>query len=120
MPKIPTCNDWSKTNESSYSMLLSYIKTKIDNLDEFTFITDHKRAIMSLVEAHPSWALTTIENVLFMIAKFLKLKNEKRYAKLYSQRAYEIMQGNREKESHNSKMRKKLKTIETESFLSIY
>ena len=32
---------WAAADESKYSMLFSYIKTKIDNLDEFSFITDH-------------------------------------------------------------------------------
>ena len=54
MVKKPTWSDWSKSKESAYSMLFSYSKTKIDPIDEFSFITDHKRQIMSLVESHPS------------------------------------------------------------------
>ena len=49
MVKQPTWNDWSKADEAKYSMLHTYLKSKMP-IDEFTFITDHKRAIMSYVE----------------------------------------------------------------------
>lgn len=106
--KLPTWNDWSKVDEQKYSMLHTYLKNKIANIDEFSFITDHKRQIMSLVEANPSWASTTIENVLFAIAKFLKLKGDLRYAKLYSQKGYEYMMRNRENEADNKQDEKEL------------
>ena len=117
MVKQPTWEkNWSKANESVYSMLHTYIKTKIANLDEFTFITDHKRQIMSLVEANPSWKSTTIENVMFTIAKFLKLKGDFRYAKLYSQKAYDFMIRNREAESHNKQDEKEIKNYRDRQF----
>ena len=78
-------------------MLYTYLKTKIANLDEFTYIIDQKRAIMSLVENNENWKDSTKEGVLFAVAKFLKLKQDQRYSKLYSQRAYEYMMGNRKK-----------------------
>ena len=98
MAKQITWNDWSKADEAKYSMLYTYLKTKIANLDEFTYIIDQKRAIMSLVENNENWKDSTKEGVLFAISKFLKLKQDLRYAKLYSQRAYEYMMGNRKKE----------------------
>ena len=114
--KNPTWSNWSKANESVYSMLHTYLKTKIANLDKFTFITDHKRQIMSLVEANPSWKSTTIENVMFTIAKFLKLKQDFRYAKLYSQKGYEYMIKNREAESHNKQDEKEIKNYRDRQF----
>jgi len=45
MPKNKTWNDWSKAEEARYSMLYSYLKTKIKDLDEFTFIEDKKETL---------------------------------------------------------------------------
>ena len=114
--KNPTWSNWSKANESVYSMLHTYLKTKIKDIDEFTFITDHKRQIMGLVEANPSWKSSTIENVMFTIAKFLKLKSDFRYAKLYSQKGYEYMIKNREIESHNKQDEKEIKNYRDRQF----
>ena len=116
MVKQPTWNDWSKANEATYSMLFSYLKTKLKDIDEFTFITDNKRAIMGLIEGNPSWKLTTMEGLLFMVAKFLKLKKDFRYAKLYSQKAYEYMIRNREAESHNKQDEKEIKNYRDRQF----
>ena len=63
-----------------------------------------------------SWKSTTIENVLFMVAKFLKLKQDFRYAKLYSQKAYEYMIRNREAESHNKQDEKEIKNYRDQQF----
>ena len=41
---------WAAADESKYSMLFSYLKTKLNPIDEFTYITDYKRAIMSYIE----------------------------------------------------------------------
>ena len=120
MVKNVTWSNWSKADEAKYSMLHTFLKTKIENIDEFTFIIDHKRKIMSLVENNKNWASTTIEGILFMIAKFLKLKQDMRYAKLYSQRAYEIMTGNREKENENKQDEKELVNYrEREYFINV-
>ena len=105
--KNPTWNDWSKANEASHSMLFTYLKTKIKDLDEFTFIMDHKRQTISLIEENPSWAHATKGGLFFTVAKFLKLKGEKRYPKLYSQRGYEFLQITKEAESHNQQDEKK-------------
>ena len=43
MPKNTTCNDWSANDEKRYSMLYSYLKTKVKDLDEFTFIEEKKK-----------------------------------------------------------------------------
>jgi len=98
MPKnIKTWNDWSANDESRYSMLYSYLKTKIKDLDEFTFIEDKKRNIMSQIENNKNWAETTKEAIFFMVAKYLKASNDPRYGKMYSQKGYEYMLENRKK-----------------------
>ena len=116
MVKQPTWSQWSKADESKYSMLFSYLKTKIKDIDEFTYITDHKRAIMGLIEGNPSWKSTTMEGVLFMVAKFLKLKQNFRYAKLYSQKGYDFMIRNREAESHNKQDDNEIKNYRDRQF----
>ena len=116
MVKQITWNDWSKADEAKYSMLYTYLKTKIANLDEFTYIIDQKRAIMSLVENNENWKDSTKEGVLFAVAKFLKLKQDQRYSKLYSQRAYEYMMGNRKKEGDNKQDEKELENYRDRQF----
>ena len=59
MPKNITWDNWTKNDEARYSMLYTYLKTKLDNLDEFTFIEDKKRGIMSQIENNENWKNTT-------------------------------------------------------------
>lgn len=107
---------WAASDESKYSMLFSYLKTKLDPIDEFTYITDNKRAIMSYIEKNDNWANTSKEGLMFMVAKFLKLKQDTRYAKLYSQRGFEYMTGNRKKEADNKQDEKELVNYREHSF----
>jgi hypothetical protein len=114
--KNPTWNEWSAANESSYSMLHTYLKSKIANLDEFTFITDHKRQIMSVIEDNPSWAHGTKGGLFFLVAKFLKLKGEKRYSKLYSQKGYNFLQITKEAENDNKQDDKEVENYRDRQF----
>lgn len=118
MPKnIKTWNDWSANDESRYSMLYSYLKTKIKDLDEFTFIEDKKRNIMSQIENNKNWANTTKEAIYFMVAKYLKASNDPRYGKLYSQKGYDIMMSNRAKENENKQDPKEIENYRSHEFL---
>ena len=117
MPKNTTWNDWSKADESRYSMLYSYLKTKIKDLDEFTFIEDKKRNIMSQIENNKNWANTTKEAIYFMVAKYLKASNDLRYGKLYSQKGYDIMMENRKKENENKQDPKEIENYRSHEFL---
>ena len=96
-----TWENWSKNDEAQYSMLYSYLKKQLKDLDEFTFIDDNKRAIMTLIENNEKWADKTKEALLFMCGKYLKASNDLRYGKIYSSKAYEYLQKNREEESKN-------------------
>ena len=107
MPKEKTWDNWSKNDESRYNMLYSYLNSKLPDLDEFTFIEDKKRAIMSQIEYNKNWKDTTKEALLFMVAKYLKLSNYPKYGKLYSQKGYEYMIKNRDNENEINKMKKK-------------
>ena len=118
MPKnIKTWNDWSANDESRYSMLYSYLKTKIKDLDEFTFIEDKKRNIMSQIENNKNWAETTKEAIFFMVAKYLKASNDPRYGKMYSQKGYEYMMENRKKENENKQDPKEIENYRSRDFL---
>ena len=120
MVKVTWEKNWTAADESKYSMLHTYLKNKIVNIDEFSFITDHKRKLMGLVENHPTWANTSKEGLMYMVAKFLKLKNDARYAKLYSQRGYEYLTGNRAKEAENKQDDKELVNYrEREYFINV-
>ena len=116
MVKQISWSNWSKADESKYSMLHTYLKTKFNPIDEFTYIVDHKRAIMSLVENNENWKDSTKEGVNFMISKFLKLKQDLRYSKLYSQRAFEFMTGNRKKEADNKQDDKEIENYRDRQF----
>ena len=56
---------------------------------------------MSQIENNKNWADTTKESLYFMVAKHLKLSNDLRYSKLYSQKGYDLMMENRKKENDN-------------------
>ena len=114
MPKNIT---WSKNDKSRYSMLYTYLKTKIKDLDELTFIDEKKRGIMSQIENNKNWADTTKESLYFMVAKHLKLSNDLRYSKLYSQKGYDLMMENRKKESDNKQDDKEIENYRSHEFL---
>jgi hypothetical protein len=114
MPKNIT---WSKNDKSRYSMLYSYLKTKIKDLDELTFIDEKKRGIMSQIENNKNWADTTKESLYFVVAKYLKLSNDLRYSKLYSQKGYDMMMENRKRESRNKQDDKEIENYRSHEFL---
>ena len=117
MPKNKTWNDWSKADESRYSMLYSYLKTKFKDLDEFTFIDEKKRGIMSLIENNNNWADKTKESIFFMVAKYLKASNDLRYGKLYSQKGYDYLLSNRAIENENKQDPKEIENYRSHEFL---
>lgn len=117
MPKNKTWNDWSKADESRYSMLYSYLKTKFKDLDEFTFIDEKKRGIMSLIENNNNWADKTKEAIYFMVAKYLKASNDLRYGKLYSQKGYDYLLSNRAIENENKQDPKEIENYRSHEFL---
>jgi hypothetical protein len=117
MPKNITWTNWSANDEKRYSMLYSYLKTKIKDLDEFTFIDDKKRGIMSQIENNKTWANTTKEGIFFMVAKYLKASNDLRYGKLYSQKGYDFLMENRKKESKNKQDDKEIENYRSHEFL---
>ena len=101
MPKNKTWDNWNKNDEARYSALYTYVKDKVKNNDNFTYIEDNKRGLMTFIEKNPKWKNTTKEAILFMVAKYLKLSDYLKYGRLYSAKGYEYMMKNREKENEN-------------------
>ena len=94
--------EWSKINEKNYIWLFNYMKALDNKIDEYTFIDDHKRKIMSLIENNNKWSDSSKKALLFTVAKYLKLWGDnKKYGKLYSQKGFEYMQKTKLKEAEN-------------------
>ena len=72
---------------------------------------------MSQVENNSNWTDTTKEAIFFMVAKYLKLSNDLRYGKLYSQKGYDFMMANRKKESENKQDDKEIENYRSHEFL---
>ena len=43
-------NDWSKQHEKLYSMLYNYMNKNFKNINEYSFINENKRQLMSIIE----------------------------------------------------------------------
>ena len=73
-------------------------------VDEYSYIDDNRRNLMTIIEKNEKWSNKSKEALLFMVAKYLRSttnnKNE-RYSKLYSQAGYNLLLKNREKEHEN-------------------
>ena len=72
---------------------------------------------MSQIENNKNWASTTIEAVLFMVAKYLKLSNYPKYGKMYSSRGYEYLVKNREKENESKQDATEIENYRSHEFL---
>jgi hypothetical protein len=102
---------WSKNDEKKFNWLFNYLKKTYPDLDEF-YIDTHKRKLLSIIEKNEKWSNKSKEALLFMIAKYLRTTTNKnkleRYAKIYSQAAYELMLKNREEENDNKQDEKEI------------
>jgi hypothetical protein len=103
---------WNKNDEKKYYWLFNHFKKTFPNLDEFSYIDTYKRKLMSIIEKNEKWSNKSKEALLFMIAKYLRTTTNKnkleRYAKMYSQAAYELMLENRKEENSNKQDEKEL------------
>ena len=43
-------NDWSKQHEKLHSMLYNYMNKNFKNINEYSFINENKRQLMSIIE----------------------------------------------------------------------
>jgi len=49
-------NDWSKQHEKLYSMLYNYMNKNFKNINEYSFINENKRQLMSIIEKNNNWS----------------------------------------------------------------
>ena len=62
--------EWSAINEKNYQWLYNYVKTKYEDIDEFEFVDKYKRQLMSIIEKIKNWSISSIETLLFTVAKY--------------------------------------------------
>ena len=80
------------------NLILNKIYTEINKND---YILVKKRHLMSYIENNELWSLSTKKAYLFMIARFLLLKNSEKYSKRYSHAAYNLKINIEKIESNN-------------------
>lgn len=93
---------WTVQHVKKYDWLYNYMVNNYDNVDKDDFIDVNKRQLMGIIEKNNVWSDASKEGLYFMIARYLYNKNNKeRYAKLYSQKGYDLMQKTKAKEELN-------------------
>jgi len=92
---------WTNQHENKFNAFFNIYKKLHPEAVKGDFIDKNKRSIMNFIENKDNWTNGTKENYLFMIARYLHNKGDKRYSKLYSTKGYEYMQKNRAKEDQN-------------------
>ena len=81
-------NQHEKLYDSLYNnLILNKVYIEINKND---YILIKKRHLMSYIENNKIWSMSTKKAYLFMIARFLLLKNSDKYSKRYSQAAYNL------------------------------
>lgn len=100
--KKQTSKPWTKIHQSKYNWLFNWFAKNHDiNADNETFIDEHKRKLMTLIEKE-NWSEGSKEGLYFMIARYLFNKNNNdKYSKLYSQAGYNLKQERDKLEGQN-------------------
>ena len=111
---------WSKFDEKKYTWLYNYLKKTNPDVEEINFIDVYKRKLLSVIENEKKWSSKSKEGLLFMIAKYLRTTTNKnkveKYAKIYSQAAYELMLKNRNEEGLNKQDEKEIENYRDRDF----
>ena len=109
-------NQHEKLYDSLYNnLILNKIYTEINKND---YIIIKKRHLMSCIENNELWSLSTKKAYLFMIARFLLLKNSEKYSKRYSQAAYNLKLNIEIIESNNVKDVKEQENMKEYSYFT--
>ena len=102
-------NEWSKQHEKLHSMLYNYMNKNFKNINEYNFINENKRKLMSIIEKNTNWSPSSKESLFFMIARFLMIDNPNdKYVKLYQEAGFKLLQDNRAKENENKQDEKEI------------
>jgi len=110
-------NDWSKQHEKLYSMLYNYMNKNFKNINEYSFINENKRQLMSIIEKNNNWGASSKESLFFMIARFLMIDNPNdKYVKLYQEAGFKLLQENRAKENENQQDEKEIENYKPHNY----
>jgi hypothetical protein len=110
-------NDWSKHHEKLHSMLYNYMNKNFKNINEYSFINENKRQLMSIIEKNNNWGSSSKESLFFMIARFLMIDNPNdKYVKLYQEAGFKLLQENRAKENENQQDEKEIENYKPHNY----
>ena len=110
-------NDWSKHHENLYSMLYNYMNKNFKNINEYSFINENKRQLLSIIEKNTNWGASSKESLFFMIARFLMIDNPNdKYVKLYQEAGFKLLQENRAKENENQQDEKEIENYKPHNY----
>lgn len=110
-------NDWSKQHEKLHSMLYNYTNKNFKNINEYSFINENKRQLMSIIEKNNNWGSSSKESLFFMIARFLMIDNPNdKYVKLYQEAGFKLLQENRAKENENQQDEKEIENYKPHNY----
>lgn len=110
-------NDWSKQHEKLHSMLYNYMNKNFKNINEYSFINENKRQLMSIIEKNNNWGSSSKESLFFMIARFLMIDNPNdKYVKLYQEAGFKLLQENRAKENENQQDEKEIENYKPHNY----
>ena len=110
-------NEWSKQHEKLHSMLYNYMNKNFKNINEYNFINENKRKLMSIIEKNTNWSSSSKESLFFMIARFLMIDNPSdKYVKLYQEAGFKLLQDNRAKENENKQDEKEIENYRPHNY----
>lgn len=110
-------NDWSKQHEKLHSMLYNYMNKNFKNINEYSFINENKRQLMSIIEKNNNWGASSKESLFFMIARFLMIDNPNdKYVKMYQEAGFKLLQENRAKENENQQDEKEIENYKPHNY----
>ena len=110
-------NEWSKQHEKLHSMLYNYMNKNFKNINEYNFINENKRKLMSIIEKNTNWSSSSKESLFFMIARFLMIDNPNdKYVKLYQEAGFKLLQDNRAKENENKQDEKEIENYRPHNY----
>ena len=110
-------NDWSKQHEKLHSMLYNYMNKNFKNINEYSFINENKRQLMSIIEKNNNWGSSSKESLFFMIARFLMIDNPNdKYVKMYQEAGFKLLQENRAKENENQQDEKEIENYKPHNY----
>ena len=110
-------NEWSKQHEKLHSMLYNYMNKNFKNINEYNFINENKRKLMSIIKKNTNWSPSPKESLFFMIARFLMIDNPNdKYVKLYQEAGFKLLQYNRAKENENKQDEKEIENYRPHNY----